>query len=341
MNNRKIAAVIIGLCILSLLVGIINTATSPKTKAKQEQAQGDGDFLGFYPAGDKIALVSLDGAISSDSAESKWGNFYSAESVRKALRKIYKDESVKGVLFKINSPGGTVAMSQEIYNLVMQIRTKKPVVVSMTDVAASGGYYIASAADRIYANPGTLTGSIGVIFNNFNAQELLNQKLGVKTNIIKSGRYKDIGSPYRQITPDERALLQNIIDTTYNQFLNAIKKGRIERKDNYDVTKSELTMDELKQYADGRIFTGEQAQKTGFVDKLGGLIEAQAAVNQMARKKFIITTKDLPLVPFNRPSDIEELLFGAAKQFLPMNSMLNQSLPFSIKYPNQTLYMWE
>jgi len=179
---------------------------------------------------------------------------------------------VKAVVLRIDSPGGGVAPSQEIYDAVTKLRATKPVVASLGGVAASGGYYIASACDAILANPGTLTGSIGVIMQLGNVQELL-QKIGVQAEILKAGAYKDMGSPVRPLTDEERALFQQMIDSAHTRFINAVAGGR--------------KMDEAKvrTIADGRVYSGEQARAIGLVDELGGLQDAIA----MAAKRGGIT----------------------------------------------------
>ena len=271
MKTKIISISIIALCFLSIIVGIINTSVKTiETKKKSDQSSSNF-FKNFSSEGDKIALISMQGTISSDMSSSLIGEPDSAEGALKALERAVEDNSVKGVIFRINSPGGTVAMSQEIYGTIMRLRETKPVVVSMADVAASGGYYVASAADRIYADPGTLTGSIGVIMGTLNVQELMTQKLGVKSVVIKSGKFKDTGSMYRPMTGEEQTLLQNVVNSAYHQFLNAIIDGRVKRDDKYKVEKVALSEQILKKYADGRILTGEQAKTLGFVDKLGGL----------------------------------------------------------------------
>lgn len=343
MNNNKIlASVIIGLCALSIIVGIFNTAISSKNpkQYRNKAEESSSSFRNIFYGGDKIALVSLQGPITSEESSDFFKKANSATSVKKALIRAYEDNSVKGILLKINSPGGTVGMSQEIYSTLMRVRNKKPVVVSMSDVTASGGYYIACAADRIFANPGTLTGSIGVIMNSFNAQELMNEKLGIKSNIIKSGKFKDIASPYRPMTQDERQLLQNIISSTHEQFVNAIIDGRVKRKDNYKVKKVNLTVEQLKKYSDGRIFTGKSAKQMGFVDHIGGTYEAQKAINKMIKTKYN-TLFDLPLVPYNVPSGLGELLYGVSESIMPNKDIVSSRIPLSAKYPHQPLFAWE
>ena len=322
MDSKKIIPlVIILLCALSLFVGFFNSILNPEKRAATASIL-DG----------KIALIKLEGVIQGGQSDSFFQENYSAAGVQKSLRRAAEDPSVKGILLKINSPGGTVAESQEIYSLVLKIRGKKPVFVSMGDVTASGGYYIASAADRIYANPGTLTGSIGVIFSSPDASNLMQNKLGIKAQVVKSGKYKDIGSSSRPMTTDERTLLSGIIQNSYGQFLGAITKGRIERNDTYDAPKTTLTQENLKTYADGRVFTGEQAKTLGFVDELGGLDETYEALN-----KIINPHKKLPLNLYNKDSGFAEMFTGMQSS----QDLTKTMLPFSMKNSHKLLYIWE
>jgi len=178
-----------------------------------------------------------------------------------------RDDSIKAVVVRVDSPGGGVVPSQEIYNAILSLKKKKRVVVSMGSVAASGGYYIACAADEIVANPGTITGSIGVIAHFSNVEELL-KKIGLKPSIIKSGKYKDIGSPLREMTQDEKRLFQGVIDDIYDQFLEAVSTNR------------NITKKKVADIADGRIFTGRQALKMKLVDFLG---DKEYAINLAAK----------------------------------------------------------
>jgi protease IV len=178
------------------------------------------------------------------------------------LRRFADDQSVPAIVLRIDSPGGGVAASQEIYNEIQRVREKgKKVVVSMGSVAASGGLYVAVAADTIVANPGTLTGSIGVIFE-FPTVEKLLEKVGVRYEVVKSGEFKDIGNMARTMTPKESAALQVVINDTYDQFVEAVAKGR------------HLEEDSVRAFADGRIFTGRQAKEMKLVDELGDLQDA-------------------------------------------------------------------
>ena len=199
----------------------------------------------------RIALIKIEGVIV-DSRE-----------VIDDLKKYKDNPAIKAILLRIDSPGGGVVPSQEIYEEVKKIREdgQKKVVVSMGTVAASGGYYIASASDRIVANPGTLTGSIGVIMELANVEGLL-RKIGVDSLVIKSGRHKDIGSPFRKMKPEEREILQHLLDDIHNQFIEAVASGR------------GLPEDKIRELADGRIFTGREAKEIGLVDDLGNLQDA-------------------------------------------------------------------
>lgn len=340
MKTKIISIAIIALCFLSIIVGIVSTTVKTVEASKTAEQSSSDIFKNLSKEGDKIALISLQGAISSDMSSSLIGEPDSAEGALKALERASDDRSVKGVLFRINSPGGTVAMSQEIYAAILRIREKKPVVVSMADVAASGGYYIASAADRIYAEPGTLTGSIGVIMGTLNVQELMTQKLGVKSITIKSGKFKDTGSMYRTMTGEEHSLLQNLVNSAYQQFLSAIIDGRIKRKDDYNIEKASLTLENLKKYADGRVLTGDQAKKLGFIDKLGGLYEAKADIRKMAKKKFPAISADIPVTSYNKPTGFSEMFFGSVESIMPRKN-LESYMPLSLSCPRQPLFMWE
>ncbi len=200
---------------------------------------------------EKVAVIPVSGLISD------------SEAVIDSLKKFGKDNSVKAIVLRINSPGGGVAPSQEIFEEVRKLDARKPVLTSMGAMAASGGFYIAVATRKVYANPGTMTGSIGVIMPFMNVKNLV-EKIGLKGMTVKSGQFKDIGSPLRDMTPQEQALLQGVVDNVHLQFVNAVADGR------------RLPRDEVMKIADGRIFTGEQAMALGLVDALGNLEDAVA-----------------------------------------------------------------
>lgn len=343
MNNKTLATILIALCTVSIIIGLFKTASIRTTSGSEVSDGSSSNINSFLGESNKIALIALDGEISSG-AEGYFGDKNSADSVRKALKRAQEDNSVKGVLLKVNSPGGTVGLSQEIYSLILKIRQEKPVVVSMTDIAASGGYYISSAADRIYAEPGTLTGSIGVIMSSLNTQGLAN-KLGIQSVVIKSGKFKDIGSSNKPMSKDEKELLQNIVNNTYKQFVDAIIQGRVNRHDAYSIKKVNLALKTLKENADGRVFTGQQAFEIGLVDDLGGIYDAHSAVSKMAKEKYHLLSDKIPLVSYNIPTGFSELLFGATESLVPskgITSALRQDiLPMSQKYPHQPLLVWE
>lgn len=341
MRTKFISILILGICLLSIIVGLLSFNKPQKAEKLCPAPTKKAIFEKFSSGKDKIALISLQGVITYNTKSSFLGDLNSAEGALKALKKVIKDENVKGVIFRVNSPGGTVAMSQEIHNALLKLREKKPVVVSMADIAASGGYFVACAADRIYANPGSLTGSIGVIMETVNAKTLLTDKLGVESETIKSGRFKDTGSVYRPLRQDERTLLQNLVNNAYSQFLTAIEQGRIDRDDEYKVEKVELNKENLKKYADGRVFTGEQALQYGFIDHLGGLEQATEGVKKMAMEKFPFISSDIEVVNYNKPSDFSEFLFQISSSLNPGAQSFETLLPLSSRYPRQPLFIRE
>lgn len=215
------------------------------------------DGVGF--GDDGIAVIEITGTISDSRA------------INEELSKYKDNPGIKAILLRIDSPGGGVVPSQEIYEEVKRIREEngKKVVVSMGSVAASGGYYIASASDRIIANPGTITGSIGVIMEFGNVEGLL-EKIGVHSFSIKSGALKDMGSPFRKMRQEERVFLQQLIDDVHDQFIQAVSQGR------------GISEDKVRLLADGRIFTGRQAMELHLVDGLGNFQDAIEVAAEIA-----------------------------------------------------------
>ncbi len=200
--------------------------------------------------GAKVAIVNLTGTILS------------SREIVSELQTVAENRSVKAIVLRVDSPGGGVAASQEIYEEVKSISdTIKPIVVSMGSLAASGGYYVSCGATRIVADPGTITGSIGVIAMFPNYAKLMT-KLGLQMDVIKSGKYKDSGSPFRPMTEQDMKYFQGVVDNSYEQFLNVVAENR------------KLPVDKLKKFADGRVFTGEQALKLGLIDTLGSFEDA-------------------------------------------------------------------
>ena len=204
---------------------------------------------GRFAFGDKIAVVEISGVITQSSG------------IIEEIHQYLEDEGVKAIILRIDSPGGGVGPSQEIHREVLKVKTRKKVVTSMGSVAASGGYYIACASDLIVANPGTITGSIGVLMEFTNIEELF-KKIGIKGVVLKSGEHKDIGSPFREMTPEEKKIIQAVIDNVHQQFIQAVAEGR------------KMDHSKVAQIADGRILTGEQAKQAGLVDQIGNLQDA-------------------------------------------------------------------
>jgi protease-4 len=283
--NRIVAASLVILCLIATILSgsKASVKTSPSAPA-----------LGSDSGADRIAVFAIQGPIAAGTP-SVFADA-AAPTLQSRLRQALKEDRVKGVLLQVNSPGGTVGTSQEIYRGIMALREAgKPVVVTMEDIAASGGYYVASAADKIYANPGTLTGSIGVIIEGINAQKLL-ENLGIQPETIKTGSYKDILSPFREPTPEEVKLLQGVVDNTLAQFIKDVSRGRqklpitikgsepILSKDRVAL-REQMTEDKVKQLADGRIFTGQQAVDLGLIDALGGFEEGIADLRRLLGDK--------------------------------------------------------
>jgi len=230
------------------------------------------DGEGFSAGGDRIAVIPVEGLIDNDMAK----------NVNRHLKQYGDDSRVKAIILRVDSPGGGVSASQEIYREVKRVKDdkKKKIVISMASVAASGGYYIACPADKIFANPGTVTGSIGVIAEWLNYKELA-EWAKVKPVVFKSGEFKDTGSPTRELTEAEKKYFQGMIDELYSQFVTAVTEGR-KGKGEAGV---ELTRERVVQLADGRVYTGEAAKKNGLVDEIGNYEDAVKATAKLANIK--------------------------------------------------------
>jgi len=216
--------------------------------------------VGDFSSGEGVGVVEIKGIIVN------------AEPTLKTLVWFRRDKRIKAVILRINSPGGGVAPTQEIYREVLRTRKTKKVIASLGSLAASGGIYIASAADQILANPGTLTGSMAVIMQFANYEGLF-QKVGLKSIVIKSGEFKDIGSPTREMTAKEQEILQRLVEQIHQQFIKDVAKAR------------QLPLEKVIKIADGRVFTGEEAVSLGLVDKLGNFEDAVALAQKVAGLK--------------------------------------------------------
>ncbi len=215
------------------------------------------------------------------------------------IKNFSDDDAIKAVVVRLDSPGGKVGPSQEIYGALLKLKKKKPVVASFGALGASGAYYIACAADSIYALPGTMTGSIGVIMEFFDASEGL-KRLGVTPNSITAGTLKDAGSPFKSMSDKEKAYFKELVDDVHLQFIEAVSTSR------------RLKMDTVRQLADGRVYTGRQARVAGLVDKIGGLEDAV----EEAKKRAHITTEPRIVRP-----DMDEDLLGLLRKILPFSAV--------------------
>ena len=249
---RRFTVVAVTLVIWLAVVGIFLAVTAGVlTKG------GDGGTGGAY-FGPRVAIVELEGIILD------------VDDILRDLKSYRDNPQVRAVVIRINSPGGVVGPSQELYEALRRLRQGgKPVVASLGAVAASGGYYVAVGADRIYANPGTLTGSIGVIMQMANLEQLM-KKVGVDYVVIKAGQLKDVGNVARPMTAEERRVLQALLDDVHAQFIGAVAEGR------------KLDRAQVTQFADGRIFSGAQAKALHMIDELGGLEDAVNGAAQLA-----------------------------------------------------------
>lgn len=261
------------------------------------------------PKGQKqIALINFNGPImgghSIDSVFS--GVMTGSMTAMEQLREAAADPDVAVVLLRMNTPGGSVSASQEIAMEILRVKESgKPIVVSMGDMAASAGYYLAAFGDKIIANPATITGSLGVIMQVANLEELY-EKIGIEYNYIKSGEYKDMGAPDRKLFPEEEKMLQEIVDEMYNDFINTIAQVR------------DIPIDELMQIADGRILTGNQALELGLIDGLGNYYDA---IDLAAELGGIVGE---PVIKTYRKGSIMEIILGGEN---PLNLQKFFELP--------------
>lgn len=249
MFKRSVMMVIVGIVLLSLGLAVLFLPAAGYKNTKKSDM--------------KLALIHVEGVIMGGRGQS--GLLVDIGGIDAVIRQLHDardDESIRAIVLRINSPGGSVPATQELGEEIRKVRSAgKPVIVSMGDVAASGGYWLAALADKVYANPSTITGSIGIYMPYSNWEELY-RKIGVQPEKIKSGPHKDILTPERPITPAERTIIQNMVDDMYEQFVTVVAEGR------------NLDPDKVRQIGDGRIYTGKQAKELGLVDELGNLYDA-------------------------------------------------------------------
>jgi protease-4 len=253
--------------------------------------------------GDRIGVIPIQGALKEP------------DTIIEQLIAFRKDSRIKAIILKINSPGGGVGPSQEIYSETRRTAKTKHVIASFGSIGASGAYYIASAADKIVANPGTLTGSIGVLMEFIRFEELL-KKIGIDMEVIKSGEFKDIGSPNREMTESERRILKDLIEDIRNQFVTAVAQGR------------NMPRERVLELADGRIFSGREAKELGLVDHLGNFQDAVGIAKRIAKIKGEVT---LVYPERKRRSLIWEYLFKDLADYI-INRIEGHSGPLKYRW---------
>ncbi len=266
--------------IVYLIVVVVLVVGASLTKTSSSFVNGKTPFGSSVK---EAAMINIEGVITaSGGGGGMFGSPGSQGSMAlvEEINEYAEDDAIKGIIVRVDSPGGSAAASDEIWNALRKVPEDKYVVVSMGDVAASGGYYVASAGDFIFANPSTLTGSIGVIFDAMEFSGLF-EKLGIKPNTIHAGEYKDIGSPTRPMTNAERKMLQDLLNQVHEQFIARIVEGRSEI----------ITEEDIRKYATGMIFTGEQAKEIGLVDEVGGFDDAFKKLEELCGTELELREK--------------------------------------------------
>jgi protease-4 len=319
MRNRFVAAVLFGLSVGLPLSGCsFNFTLFPgQGPLKETQVGGSGSA--------KVLLIDVSGLISSQEKEGLMPAPSPVARIKEQLLKAAQDDNVKAVVLRINTPGGTVTASDIIYHEIKSFKASKkvPIVASIMDLGTSGGYYVASAADAVLAHPSSVTGSIGVIMLTINARGLM-EKVGLEATAVTSGPRKDMGSPFRVMTPEERTIFQGLIDSFYQRFLSVVQEGR-----------PHLPMDRIKQLADGRVYAGDQAKAAGLVDEIGYLEDAI----ELAKKRAKLT--EARVVTYQRPGEYVNNVYSrllapgplAAIGELDLMTFLRGSAP-------QFMYLW-
>jgi len=308
-----VAGVVLALVAL-LAAALLGFAAGLGLAAALRPAPARGERVVAGEGPDKVALVRVVGAISQEGGGLlSWGPVASSRRVTEQLERARRDRAVRAVVVELNTPGGSVVASAQIHDKLAELRRAgKPVVALLTEVAASGGYYVAAAADRIVADPSTLTGSIGVIVVLPNLQEF-NRRLGLRTVVFKSGRFKDMGNPDRPLTPEEASLFQGIVDEAYRRFVDVVAQGR------------RMERGRVLRLADGRVYTGAQAYRLGLVDRLGSFDDAVAEALQLARipRARVVEYSDGGLLG---------TLLRLRADWLPWRAATAESQPFSVQY---------
>ncbi len=291
-RNRKILISILALLVLSSVIAIVEISMN------MQQKRGTGISLSGPSIGPGVGIVRVEGPIDMSGSASPMLMSRGAEGIISRLDEMEKNGDIRAVVVRINSPGGTVGASQEIYQKLWRLRKKNiPLIASMGEVAASGGYYVASACDYIVANHGTITGSIGVIAMSPNLKRLF-EKIGIDMRVIKSGRYKDMLSAFRDISPEERQLVQEIIDSSYRKFLKDVALGR------------NMNESDIAPIADGRVMSGETALKNKLVDMLGTFEDAVDKARKLGKLPEDAPVYDEARMPLEQLLMRMEMIFG-------------------------------
>ena len=313
-RNRKILVALLSLVVLSAVLAIVDISMTMQQKEKRQYTL---DTPGFGPG---VGVVRIYGRIQMASQRTGMvGINAGADAIVDQLTRLERDSRIRAVVIRINSPGGTVAATQEIFNKIMEMRKKNiTVVASMGDMAASGGYYIASACNYIIANYGTITGSIGVIIMSPDLRGLFD-KLGIRMNVIKSGRYKDILASYRDVSSEERQLIQELVDTSYGKFLKDVSLGR------------NIPISDFKQYADGRVFTGATAVEYKLVDQVGTYYDSLKKAKELAGLPLDAAVYEKTASPFEEFLMTMKAMYGGimkAGDFLPQGTTENSIIEY-------------
>ncbi|NQX66596.1 signal peptide peptidase SppA [Paenibacillus alba] len=320
MGKRGWALIIVGaLLIVMVLILVFKTkdwneaVSSEKNKWQEEVISGKGK--------NKLVQLDVEGVIAG---KPSFSSSFSTGAFLSQLDQVSKDPNVKALVIRVDSPGGEVVASDEIHQRIEHVKKAgKTVVISMGAVAASGGYYISAPADYIFANRSTLTGSLGVIFALPNYEKTA-ELLGYKQNIIKSGEFKDIGSPLRELTSKEKDIFQSLVNESYQQFVSVIEKGR------------KLSREEVLKVADGRIYSGQQAKTLGLIDEFGTLEDAR----EYAKQKLGL--EDVKVIKYSQKLSLFSVLDGLSQKMKsPAAQVMEQILPAASTAGPRLLYLFQ
>ncbi len=308
------------------LIGLLILKSAFLTDAKEEEVRRLAEIVIEGTGTNKITIIPVKGVITSQSSKKFLYEIPSVvDSLKKQLEQARNDNDVKAVILEIDSPGGGITASDIIYNEILDFKekTKKKVIVSMQDIAASGAYYISVAADKIMSHQTTITGSIGVIMPLINIADLA-EKYGVEDTSIKSGNMKDIGSPFKKISNEELEVLHGIVDEMYTKFLKVISEGR------------NMKIENVRKLADGRIYTGGQALDNGLVDKLGYIEDAITLAKEMAG------LREAKIIKYRRTYTLAEIFSGKMNDLFvnPTIKIIDiNALPVEDNFP-RFMYLW-